>query len=179
MIILPSSSFRLSSDIGWRIRDKLRPVPKHSSMLLYVHGNHEARYGMNSPGQHLDSHTAAELWLVRVTDYLVRRPNNPPSTPPPPPAPMLRCTFLRLIKHTFLSSWRVWFFFGFFLSLKKLQWSETFGKLQLTSTTVWTHCEFPLVFHAANTMSCGVAAIVLSQWQCSFFDRLCCINGYS
>ena len=26
---------------------------------------------------------------------------------------------------------------------------------------------------------CGVAAIVLPQWQCSFFDRLCCINGYS
>ena len=34
-------------------------------------------------------------------------------------------------------------------------------------------------FHAANTASCGVAAIVLSQWQCSFFDRLRCINGYS
>ena len=35
--------------------------------------------------------------------------------------------------------------------LQKLQWSETFGKLQLTSAIVWTHYEFPLVFHAANT----------------------------
>ena len=115
MIILPSSSFRLSSDVGWHIRDKLRPVPKHSSVLLYVHGNHEARYGTDSPGQHLDSHTAPELWLVRVTDCLVRRPNNHPSTPLP--TPMLGCTFLHLIKHTFLSSWRV-FVCVFFLSQK-------------------------------------------------------------
>ena len=36
----------------------------------------------------------------------------------------------------------------------------------------WTHYEFSLVFHAANTMSSGVATIVLTRWQCSFFDRL-------
>ncbi len=29
-----------------------------------------------------------------------------------------------------------------------------------------------LVFHTANTMSSGVATIVLTRWQCSFFDRL-------
>ena len=58
---------------------------------------------------------------------------------------MLGCTFVLLIKHTFLSSWRVFFF-------KKLRWSETFGKLQLPSAIVWTHYEFPLVFHAANTV---------------------------
>ena len=59
-----------------------------------------------------------------------------------------------LIKHIF---WRLFF--------QKLQRSETFGKFQiLTSAIVWT-TEFPLVFHAANTiktMCCGVAAIVLS-----------------
>ena len=38
--------------------------------------------------------------------------------------------------------------------------------------SVWTHYEFSLVFHAANTMSSGVATIVLTRWQCSFFDRL-------
>ena len=43
---------------------------------------------------------------------------------------------------------------------------------------LWLY-ELPLVFHAANTMCCGVAAIVLSLWQRSFFDQLCCINGYT
>ena len=33
----------LSSDVGCHIRDKLRPVPKHGSVLLYVPGNHKAR----------------------------------------------------------------------------------------------------------------------------------------
>ena len=33
----------MSSDVGWHIRDKLRPMPKHSSILFYVHGNHQAR----------------------------------------------------------------------------------------------------------------------------------------
>ena len=33
----------MSSDVGWHIRDKLRPMPKHCSILLYVHGNHKAR----------------------------------------------------------------------------------------------------------------------------------------
>ena len=29
----------MSSDVGWHIRDKLRPTPKHGSIRLYVHGN--------------------------------------------------------------------------------------------------------------------------------------------
>ena len=33
----------MSSDVGWHIRDKLRPMPKHGSVLLYVHGNQKAR----------------------------------------------------------------------------------------------------------------------------------------
>ena len=32
-----------SSDVGWLIRDKLRPMLKHDSLLLYVHRNHKAR----------------------------------------------------------------------------------------------------------------------------------------
>ena len=33
----------MSSDVGWHIRDKLRPMREHGSVLLYVHGSHEAR----------------------------------------------------------------------------------------------------------------------------------------
>ena len=33
----------MSSDVGWHIRDKLRPMREHGSMLFYVHGNHKAR----------------------------------------------------------------------------------------------------------------------------------------
>ena len=33
----------ISSDVSWHIRDKLRPVCEHSSVLLYIHRNHKAR----------------------------------------------------------------------------------------------------------------------------------------
>ena len=33
----------MSSDVGWHIRDKLWPMPKHDSIILYVHGNQKAR----------------------------------------------------------------------------------------------------------------------------------------
>ena len=33
----------LSSDVSWHIRDKLWPMPKHSSIILYVHGNQKVR----------------------------------------------------------------------------------------------------------------------------------------
>ena len=33
----------MSSDVSWHIRDKLRPMPKHGSIILYVHGNQKAR----------------------------------------------------------------------------------------------------------------------------------------
>ena len=33
----------MSSDVGWRIRDKLKPMREHGSVLLYVHGKHKAR----------------------------------------------------------------------------------------------------------------------------------------
>ena len=31
-----------SSDVSWHIRDKLWPMPKHCSIILYVHGNQKA-----------------------------------------------------------------------------------------------------------------------------------------
>ena len=33
----------MSSDVIWHIRDKLWPMPKHGSIILYVHGNQKAR----------------------------------------------------------------------------------------------------------------------------------------
>ena len=39
----------MSSDVGWHIRDKLRPMPKHGSVLLYVHGNAIRLMRMESP----------------------------------------------------------------------------------------------------------------------------------
>ena len=33
----------MSSDVIWHIRDKLWPMPKHGSVILYVHGNQKAR----------------------------------------------------------------------------------------------------------------------------------------
>ena len=52
-------SFRwclMSSDVGWHIRDKLRPVREHG--LIYVHGG---SLGRTAQDGHLDSHTAPEL----------------------------------------------------------------------------------------------------------------------
>ena len=33
----------MSSDVGWRISDKLTPMREHGLILLYVHGNHKTR----------------------------------------------------------------------------------------------------------------------------------------
>ena len=33
----------MPSDVGWHIRDKLRPMPKHGSIQLYVRGNQKSR----------------------------------------------------------------------------------------------------------------------------------------
>ena len=33
----------MSSDVGWHIGDKLRPMPKHGSINLYVHRSQKAR----------------------------------------------------------------------------------------------------------------------------------------
>ena len=47
--------------VGWHIRDKLRPVPKHGSTLIYFHRNRKIRLGWRAQDGHLDSHTAPEL----------------------------------------------------------------------------------------------------------------------
>ena len=59
----------MSSDVGWHIRDKLRPKREHGSILLYVHGNPEARLRTDSPGRPPQlSHSS---WTMRVitTDH--------------------------------------------------------------------------------------------------------------
>ena len=33
----------MSSDVSWHVRDKLWPMPKHGSIILYVHRNQKAR----------------------------------------------------------------------------------------------------------------------------------------
>ena len=40
----------MSSDVSWHIRDKLRPMPKHGSIILYVHGNRRL-VRTDSPGR--------------------------------------------------------------------------------------------------------------------------------
>ena len=63
LILLPSFKCCLmSSDIGWHIRDKLRPVPKHGSVLLLRPRKPEGSLGRTAQDGHLDSHTAPELW---------------------------------------------------------------------------------------------------------------------
>ena len=54
----------MSSDVNWRIRDKLWPMPKHGSRILYVHGIWKLEGSLVRTAQdgHLDSHTAPELW---------------------------------------------------------------------------------------------------------------------
>ena len=40
----------MSSDVSWHIRDKLWPMPKHGSIILYVHGN-QRFVRTDSPGR--------------------------------------------------------------------------------------------------------------------------------
>jgi len=42
LLLMMLQSF-MSSEVGWHIRDKLRPTREHGSILLYVHGNRKAR----------------------------------------------------------------------------------------------------------------------------------------
>ena len=57
----------MSSYVSWHIRDKLWPMPKHGSIILYVHGNQNS-LGRTGQDGYLDSHTAPELWfcLARI-----------------------------------------------------------------------------------------------------------------
>ena len=58
----------LSSDVSWHIRDKLWPMPKHGSIILYVHGNQKARrLGRTAQAGPLDCHTAPELCNLQLS----------------------------------------------------------------------------------------------------------------
>ena len=43
LLVMMMSWCLVSSDVSWHIRDKLWPMPKHGSIILYVHGNQKAR----------------------------------------------------------------------------------------------------------------------------------------
>ena len=43
LVMMMMSWCLMSSDVIWHIRDKLWPMPKHGSIILYVHGNQKAR----------------------------------------------------------------------------------------------------------------------------------------
>ena len=43
MMMMMMSWCLMSSNVIWHIRDKLWPMPKHGSVILYVHGNQKAR----------------------------------------------------------------------------------------------------------------------------------------
>ena len=42
-MVMMMSCCLMSSDVSRHISDKLRPMPKHGSINLYVHGNQKAR----------------------------------------------------------------------------------------------------------------------------------------
>ena len=51
----------MSSDVGWQIKDKLGPVPKHGSVLVYPR-KPEGSLGRTAQDGHFYSYTAPELW---------------------------------------------------------------------------------------------------------------------
>ena len=57
----------MSSDVGWHIRDKLRPVPKHGFNIALRPRKPEGSLGRTAQDGHLDSHTAPELWTGWLT----------------------------------------------------------------------------------------------------------------
>ena len=55
----------MSSDVGWHIRDKLWPMPKHGLVLL------NRALGRKAQDGHLDFHTAPEQ-AVQIYDKTVK-----------------------------------------------------------------------------------------------------------
>ena len=131
----------------------------------------EGSLGRTAQDDHLDPHTAPELWPF-ITPW--EDPGQLTEYTPPPPPPMLVCSFICLIKRVFLSSWRLFF--------QKAAKILNFWKVAInfcdSVNPLWVYSRFSRS-KRWQWRCCGVAAIVLSQWQCSFFDRLCCINGYT
>ena len=63
-------------------------MPKHGSIILYVHGNQKAHYGRTAQDGHLDSHTAPELCggdSVAIGIYPPSSPTSIPLLPSPRP----------------------------------------------------------------------------------------------
>ena len=61
----------MSSDVGWHIRDKLWPMPKHGSIIISLRPRKpEGSLGRTAQDGHLDSHTAPELWTVKWCIYI-------------------------------------------------------------------------------------------------------------
>ena len=54
----------MSSDVSWHIRDKLWPMPKHGSVILYVHGNRRL-VKTDSPGR--PPRLSHSSWTMLVT----------------------------------------------------------------------------------------------------------------
>ena len=57
-----AATLLMLSRVGWHIREKLRAMSEHGSILLYVHEKPEGSSGWQAQDGHLDSHTAPELW---------------------------------------------------------------------------------------------------------------------
>ena len=65
----------MSSDVSWHIiiRDKLWPMPKHGSVLLYSLRLQKllGSLGQKAQDGHLDFHTAPELWYIIIACIVV------------------------------------------------------------------------------------------------------------
>ena len=62
MMMMMMSWCLMSSDVSWHIRDKLWPMPKPGSIILYVHGNQKARYSPGRPPRL--SHSSWTMWCL-------------------------------------------------------------------------------------------------------------------
>ena len=59
----------VSSDVSWHIRDKLWPMPKHGSVILYVHGNQKGDQLSEVP--YIDwERSHHTLTVLTVTEYI-------------------------------------------------------------------------------------------------------------
>ena len=58
----------MSSDVGWHIRGKLRPMPKHGFNIALRPLKPEGSLGQTDQDGHLDSHTDPELYKQEITN---------------------------------------------------------------------------------------------------------------
>ena len=62
----------MSLDVGWHIRDKLRPMPDAWFSIILCPRKPEGSLGRTAQDGHLDSHTAPELWLLSSDAFTVQ-----------------------------------------------------------------------------------------------------------